>query len=52
MPHLLITDKVIERADPGRSPTSRLEIWDTYLPDFGYRATQRGKGSLAQLAPV
>jgi integrase len=45
MPHLLITDKVLERADPSRSPTGRLEIWDTYLPDFGYRATQRGKGS-------
>jgi integrase len=45
MTHLLITDKVLERADPGRSPNGRLEIWDTYLPDFGYRATQRGTGS-------
>jgi integrase len=45
MPHLLITDKVLERADPARSANGRLEIWDTYLPDFGYRATQCGKGS-------
>ena len=45
MPNLLITDKVLEKADPRRDPTGRLEIWDTYLPGFGYRATQRGKGS-------
>src|SRR5215204_4283784 len=45
MPQLLIMDKVLERADPRRSPNGRLEIWDTYLPDFGYRATQLGRGS-------
>jgi integrase len=45
MPHLLLTDKVLEKADPAKSPNGRLEIWDTYLPGFGYRATQRGKGS-------
>lgn len=45
MPQLLITDKVLEKADPAKSPMGRLEIWDTYLPGFGYRATQRGRGS-------
>ena len=45
MPHLLLTDKVLEKADPAKSPKGRLELWDTYLPGFGYRATQRGKGS-------
>jgi integrase len=45
MPHLLITDKVLEKGDPTKSPAGRLEIWDTYLPGFGYRATHRGKGS-------
>lgn len=29
----------------GRDPSGRLEIWDAYLPGFGYRATQRGKGA-------
>lgn len=37
--------QALEKADPGRDPSGRLEIWDTYLPGFGYRATQRGKGS-------
>ena len=45
MPHLLITDKVLEKGNPTKGPGGRLEIWDTYLPGFGYRATQRGKGS-------
>jgi hypothetical protein len=45
MPQLLITDKVLEKGDPAKSPAGRLEIWDSYLPGFGYRATQRGKGS-------
>jgi integrase len=45
MPNYLLTDKALEKADPGRDPNGRLEIWDTYLPGFGYRATQRGKGS-------
>jgi integrase len=45
MPHLLITDKVLEKVDPTKSLSRRLEIWDTYLPGFGYRATQQGRGS-------
>jgi integrase len=45
MPQLLITDKVLEKGDPTKSPAGRLEIWDTFLPGFGYRATHRGKGS-------
>jgi integrase len=45
MSQLLITDKVLERGDPKKSPAGRLEIWDTYLPGFGYRATHRGNGS-------
>jgi hypothetical protein len=50
MPQLLITDKVLEKADPAKSPMGRLEIWDTYLPGFGYRATQRGRGALCSQA--
>jgi integrase len=45
MPQLLITDKVLEKGDPTKSPAGRLELWDTYLPGFGYRATRQGRGS-------
>ena len=43
MPHLLITDKVLEKGNPTKGPGGRLEIWDTYLPGFGYRATSAEK---------
>ena len=38
-----ITDQALKRISPAAG--KRIELWDAYLEGFGYRATQKGKGS-------
>jgi integrase len=43
MAQKLLTDKLLEKAVPPKG--GRLELWDSYLEGFGYRASQKGRGS-------